>query len=277
MNPLEFTPLVAARDFPEHDRQLRRLRQEGKAWSPLPGIFTIMEDSPELRIAAAHLWAPNHVLCGTAAARITWWPEAPVELVTLTGSRKRTTTSWVRVVQGKIDPDWVTWVHDRPVARPALSAIQAAAEIGGEALDNALRAGVTLARLHEAFAAFPKQAGKAQVAQLLRDSRDEPWSELERTAHKLLRQARITGWRTNHRFTVRGEVFYLDIAFPGSRLVVELDGYRFHSGREAFERDRIRQNLLVAAGWRVLRFTSRTVEDMPRLVHELLRAPAAAC
>lgn len=41
----------------------------------------------------------------------------------------------------------------------------------------------------------------------------------------------------------------------GGRLVVEIDGAEFHTGREAFERDRRRDALLVALGYRVLRFS----------------------
>lgn len=45
----------------------------------------------------------------------------------------------------------------------------------------------------------------------------------------------------------------------GRRLVVEIDGAQFHTGREAFERDRRRDALLVARGYRVLRFSYRQV------------------
>jgi very-short-patch-repair endonuclease len=37
-----------------------------------------------------------------------------------------------------------------------------------------------------------------------------------------------------------------------SRARVELDGYTFHSDRQAFERDRLRDSTLQAAGWRAV-------------------------
>ncbi len=46
-----------------------------------------------------------------------------------------------------------------------------------------------------------------------------------------------------------------DFVWRRERLIVETDGYRFHGGRHAFERDRRRDQLLVAAGWRVIRIT----------------------
>jgi very-short-patch-repair endonuclease len=38
-------------------------------------------------------------------------------------------------------------------------------------------------------------------------------------------------------------------------LVIEVDGWAYHRTPDRFQRDRERQNRLVAAGWTVLRFT----------------------
>jgi very-short-patch-repair endonuclease len=70
----------------------------------------------------------------------------------------------------------------------------------------------------------------------------------------MLRRAGLRGWRAQYRIVLSGGVAYADVAFPLRRLAIEIDGRRHHdetSGR--FESDRIRQNELVAAGWRVLR------------------------
>ena len=40
----------------------------------------------------------------------------------------------------------------------------------------------------------------------------------------------------------------VDELFVAERLVIEVDGYQWHSSRQAFQRDRARQNALVAAG-----------------------------
>jgi very-short-patch-repair endonuclease len=40
-----------------------------------------------------------------------------------------------------------------------------------------------------------------------------------------------------------------------AQLVIEVDGYAFHSTRTAFERDRRRDTELLGAGYRVLRVT----------------------
>lgn len=59
----------------------------------------------------------------------------------------------------------------------------------------------------------------------------------------------------------------------GTRLVIEVDGAEFHTGREAFERDRARDARLSALGYRVLRFSHRQLISDPALV---LRAIVAA-
>ena len=49
------------------------------------------------------------------------------------------------------------------------------------------------------------------------------------------------------------------------------DGHEDHAHRAAFEEDRRRDQLLAAAGWRVVRFTWRQVVREPRVVAEILR------
>lgn len=52
----------------------------------------------------------------------------------------------------------------------------------------------------------------------------------------------------------------VDFVF-GDRLIVEVDGYEFHSSRDDFESDRRRDAVLSSRGYRVLRFSYRQVMD----------------
>lgn len=63
----------------------------------------------------------------------------------------------------------------------------------------------------------------------------------------------------------------VDFHWPGTRLVVETDGYAFHSGRDAFERDRERDQRLAVAGYVVVRFTYNQVALTPEAVAHRLR------
>ncbi len=60
--------------------------------------------------------------------------------------------------------------------------------------------------------------------------------------------------------------YEVDLLWREERLVVEVDGYAFHSTRSAFERDRARDADLQARGLRVLRFTWRQIVDQPEIV-----------
>lgn len=54
---------------------------------------------------------------------------------------------------------------------------------------------------------------------------------------------------------VGGSVFHPDLVDPIDGVVVEADSWTFHAGKEEHERDCRRYSLLVADGWRVLRFS----------------------
>ena len=148
------------------------------------------------------------------------------------------------------------------VTSPDLTALDLCDQLGGDAIDQVLRTRTgTLDRLHEALRLSGYRAGNVDRRGLLLDSRDEPWSAAERLCHRLLRAARITGWRANLPVDLRGERYYLDVGFAALRLVVEIDGRLHQTDPELFESDRWRQNVLVLEGWTVLRFTWRMLED----------------
>jgi len=111
----------------------------------------------------------------------------------------------------------------------------------------------------------PHRAGNRERLKLLIDSRSERWSTAERLGHRLLRAGRIKGWETNLPVRVNGQLFYIDIAFKQQKLAIEIDGRLHETDNDLFESDRWRQNALVAAGWRVLRFTMAMLRDHPEV------------
>ena len=69
----------------------------------------------------------------------------------------------------------------------------------------------------------------------------------------------------------------VDCTWTDARLVVELDSQRFHGSPGARERDRQRDNRLVAAGWRVIRVTWDDLRDRPdEVATQILAALARA-
>lgn len=72
--------------------------------------------------------------------------------------------------------------------------------------------------------------------------------------------------------TVAGTTYHPDLADPFRGVVLEADSFAWHGDRDALARDVVRYNALVAAGWRVLRFTWEQVMQSPSYVRAVLRA-----
>jgi len=68
----------------------------------------------------------------------------------------------------------------------------------------------------------------------------------------------------------------VDCTWPGHRLVVEIDSWRYHRARDAFDRDRDRDVDLALAGFTVARFTDRMLQGEPGRVAARVRALLAA-
>jgi very-short-patch-repair endonuclease len=93
-------------------------------------------------------------------------------------------------------------------------------------------------------------------------------SELERRFLQLCQRHRIPSPEVNAR--VGDHV--VDFLWRHAALIVETDGYRYHSGRAAFEHDRVREAKLTLAGYEVLRFSWRQIVHAPDVVIATVRA-----
>jgi very-short-patch-repair endonuclease len=140
----------------------------------------------------------------------------------------------------------------RATALP-LTVIEAAVRRRGGAklMDWALQRDVELRELWHAQLRNKGRYGSPAARRLLQAASDGARSEAERLLVKLLREAGITGWRTN--YPVGG--YKVDVAFPKQKVAIEVDGLAHHSDSDDFHSDRVRQNNSTLLGWTVLRFT----------------------
>lgn len=83
-------------------------------------------------------------------------------------------------------------------------------------------------------------------------------SHLEQVWLRRLLRAGLRPPEVGYQLVVDGSVLVLDFAWPEHRVAVEVDGWRPHATRRAFDHDRLRDLAAVRAGWTVLRVTSRT-------------------
>jgi very-short-patch-repair endonuclease len=107
----------------------------------------------------------------------------------------------------------------------------------------------------------PTRPGAPIIRSLLEAEDDSGYtrSKAERRLRDLIHQAALERPLFNE--PVLGYV--VDAVWPSQRLIVEVDGYTYHGHRAAFERDRRRDQQLIAAGYRVIRITWIQLRDRP--------------
>ena len=91
-------------------------------------------------------------------------------------------------------------------------------------------------------------------------------SELEERFLQICRTVALPRPAVNEWIAIDGEEIKVDFLWREQRLIVETDGREAHATRDAFERDRRRDQLLKLAGWEVVRFTWRQVVREPESV-----------
>jgi very-short-patch-repair endonuclease len=90
-----------------------------------------------------------------------------------------------------------------------------------------------------------------------------PESELEARLYRLVDSSDLPKAERQYAIGQGTRSWRTDLAFVEERVVVEVDGYAFHAGREAWEADRARDNAMTRRGWRVLRFTWTDLQRRP--------------
>lgn len=262
-------------------RSMVRRRVAARQWTKvLPKVVsTTGRLDGAARVHAAMLWSgPGSVLVGPAA--LWWWhlvPRPPRAVsVVLPEHRPRPSAGFVTVRRFRVpDADRTTERGIRLVSKP-YAVLFAGRDLGSEAqelLDRALLLEFELDRFRKVLDRNANCSGAPQARALLRAAGDGAAAESERVLIRLLRSAGIEGWVVNRRQRLDGRLTIPDFTFERQRVLVEVDGWAFHSDPKRFERDRRRQNAYVTAGWLVLRFTWAQLHSQP---DEVLRTIIAA-
>ena len=144
-----------------------------------------------------------------------------------------------------------------PLTTPPRTLIDLAPHLPQHELDRATEQVqiLGLASRTEIAAQLSNRRGARALHAALHDEPTLTRSEAERRLLDLIRKAGLPRPQTN----VKIAGYEVDLLWRQQRLIVEVDGYAFHSGRAAFERDRRRDAALQAAGYRVVRFTWRQI------------------
>ena len=253
-------------------RDLRRI---------LPGVFSprVVTSTPLGDEWAGVLWSGG-VLSHRSAARHWRLPVADDRRVHVTvGDRRyRKPVPGVRVHRvALVDDECTTSAGLRITSRGRTVVDLLRSErydVARDLRDRALQQSwVTEAEIVRSIGGQLGRTGNTQLRRLLGEWEPAAHAESERRLHQLLRRARLSGWRAQYPLRLGGRTYFIDVAFPRCRLAVEVDGRRYHSDESnRFERDRQRQNALISAGWRVLRFTWAMLVDEPdRVIDQIVQ------
>jgi len=144
-----------------------------------------------------------------------------------------------------------------------------------EAVDCALRRRLTtVSRLRLRLRSGSGRHGIKKLRSILaeRDDKGRPSaSAFETRLNRLLLRSGLPAMREYTIWDGGEFVARVDFCFPDSKLIIEADGYRWHSGRRAWQRDRERRNRLTELGWTVIQATWTDLMQRPAQTIERIR------
>jgi very-short-patch-repair endonuclease len=157
-----------------------------------------------------------------------------------------------------------------PITTPVRTIIDVAATLRGRPLEHMLDLAeqlrlVDFAELRQRLAERQGRPGSPSLRAILSlytAGSTVTRSEMEERFLALCDDHGITRPEVNTR--IEGEE--VDFVWRDARLIVEVDGYRYHRSPSKFETDRERDVMLAVAGWQVLRFTWTQLTQRPAWV-----------
>ena len=175
----------------------------------------------------------------------------------------------------------VTSIGPIPVTDPVRTLLDLGAVVTPqivEQIDDALRRGLTtLDRLRRRLRAEGgtgrRGAGVLRTLISARDPASAPAeSALEARVRRLIAGSRLPAPVPQYEVRDQGRLLArVDFAWPDHMVALEADGYRYHSGRAAWQRDLTRRNALTGRGWRILHVTWEDLTRRPKAVTAAIR------
>jgi len=265
--------------------QVRRKIASGQ-WQVVIGPVLALRGmaiTPRVRDLAVALAAPAAVLSASSAARC-HGIDVPDRRTWLTvGRHGRSRLPGVEVWHEDLpesDAEMIDGVLVTTRARTIFDCLRNLDDAAADTLlDRALQQRwITFDDLTARVVRFAGRRGVNHLVRIVRRAVPGARSVAERLLITELRAAHIRGWKANLPIHDRqGLIGEIDLAFDGIKLAVEMDGRAWHSAADRFQRDRERQNRLVAAGWTVLRYTwfdlthrpDHVIAEIQRMIRKL--------
>ncbi len=260
--------------------QIRKRLQAGSLIALHRAVYSVgyRSASVEARYLAAVKAVGNEAaVAGKAAGRLFGLVSGSPPPEVITKGQRRPTGVVVHRGAGVRPSDLTVWLGI-PVTTVPRTLVDLAAVLEEDELARAVhvadaRHHITPEKVRVVLGRRHNWPGARKLRRVIGDEVQVTVSRLERRFLERLREASIATPVTNQRVDGR----YVDCRWPARRLTVELDGYRYHRSRHAFELDRQREREARARGDEFRRYTWRDVEEereqMLVDLHKLLDLP----
>ena len=240
------------------------------------GVYRVGHAAPSLEasyLAAVLAAGDGALLSGRAAAHLLGLVKGRAPLPEVTTRNERRIEGVKTRRSCRIDRRERTKWRGIPVTTVARTIVDVAGELDEDGLarvchEAGVRHRTTPAQVEGVLARWPTAPGAAKLRRVLRGEVRVTLSKLEKRFLELLREGGLPLPVTNKPAGGRR----VDCRWPESRLTVELDGYRYHQSRHAWEQDRLREREARALGDEFRRYSWGDVFQRPRLVLDELRA-----
>jgi very-short-patch-repair endonuclease len=247
------------------------------------GVYSLVPLAvlPDLaRELAAVLACGDAALLSHRSAAATWGlrPSFNGDIhVTVIGKETGRRRPGIRVHRvSELDPDDIRRYQGIPITSPARALLEVTPDLTDRQLERALDEALIKRLLSHAaigavLAAYPHRRGAARLRATADPGRPttETRSDGEEALLGLIRRANLPPPEVN----AKVGSYTADFLWREQKLIVELDGYDYHRGRAAFERDHQRDAEHQRMGYLVIRITGRQLRHR---VEEVLVALATA-
>lgn len=234
-----------------------------------PGVYRVGHRAPSVEaryLAAVLACGEGAVLSGRAAAHLWGLLKGAAPRPEVTAPKQRSLRG-VRTRRGfDLERD-ATKCRGIPITTVPRTLVDLASLLSFEALARACHeAGVryrtTPRQVDKVLLRRPTSPGAAKLRRVLRGEARVALSRLEKRFLQLLKEGGLPLPQTNKQIDGRR----VDCRWPAHRLTIELDSYRYHSSRHAWEIDRRREREARARRDEFRRYTYGDVFDSPRVV-----------
>ena len=249
------------------ERWIDNRLDKGTLIRAFPGIYRVGHAAPSVEahyMAAVLACGDGAGLSGVAGARLLRMIHGKAPDPEVTTPKERCIPGiTTRRQRSDLGRDLMKW-KGIPVTTPARTLVDLAESFTPDALARALHQADVLHKttpddVEAVLKRRPNTKGAAKLREVLWGDQGRILSKLERAFIKLLKQNNVPLPTTNR----PKNAFFVDCRWPEHKLTVELDSYRYHRSRHAWERDRKRERDAYARGDQFRRYTWGDVVEHP--------------